>query len=352
MATIFNRFVTSCLFVLTLCALAHHALANQTFVDSAGRSVSIPDHIDRVMAAGPPASTFLYALVPAKLVGWVKEPAAAALPFLLSSAAALPVQSRLTAKDGTINAAAILALKPDLIVDIGDVSPRYAETADKVQSQTGIPYILLDGHYAKTADSLRIVGKLLGVPDRGEELASYAEHVQAEVNAAIAKVPSNKRPVIYYGRGESGLETGRFGSINLEIFDVVGARNAAAELGSGGITQVSEGQVVQWKPDFIFAETETFYQQAQKETAFADLSALKSGRVFRAPVLPFGWIDSPPSVNRLLGVKWLLAVLYPDLASGDLGSDTRQFYKLFYGVDLTDEQAKDFLKSVVPAKSP
>ena len=38
--------------------------------DSAGRHVTIPSAIQRVMPAGPPAALLLYALAPEKLIGW------------------------------------------------------------------------------------------------------------------------------------------------------------------------------------------------------------------------------------------------------------------------------------------
>jgi len=39
-----------------------------TFVDDAGRKVEIPDRVQRVYAAGPPASVLVFALAPDKLV--------------------------------------------------------------------------------------------------------------------------------------------------------------------------------------------------------------------------------------------------------------------------------------------
>ncbi|MBV9077139.1 MAG: iron ABC transporter substrate-binding protein, partial [Methylobacteriaceae bacterium] len=57
-----------------------------------------------------------------------------------------------------------------------------------------------------------------------------------------------------------------------------------------------------------------------------------------SPKLPFGWVDFPPSVNRLIGLRWLGRVLYPDLFPEDLRPVTRGFYERFYHVDLTDAQ--------------
>ena len=62
------------------------------------------------------------------------------------------------------------------------------------------------------------------------------------------------------------------------------------------------------------------------------------------PNKPFSWMDRPPSVNRFLGVQWVANLLYPDVYDIDLAETTKEFYKLFYSVDLTDDQVSDILK--------
>lgn len=52
-----------------LLAMAHPALAERTLTDSAGRSVRLPDRVERVFAAGPPASVLVYAPAPERLLG-------------------------------------------------------------------------------------------------------------------------------------------------------------------------------------------------------------------------------------------------------------------------------------------
>ena len=66
--------VTLLLTVVMLAAGLRPAAAGRQITDSAGRSVNVPDRIERVMAAGPPASVLLYVLCPEKLVGWVRKP--------------------------------------------------------------------------------------------------------------------------------------------------------------------------------------------------------------------------------------------------------------------------------------
>ena len=101
------------------CLMASSALAQTQIADATGRTLTIPDHIGKVYAAGPPASVFVLALAPEKLAGWTRAPRIDEIPFLPSEVARLPDLGRLTGRGNTVNAEAVMAAKPDLIVDIG-----------------------------------------------------------------------------------------------------------------------------------------------------------------------------------------------------------------------------------------
>src|SRR5262245_11881236 len=74
---------------------------DRVFTDSAGRRVEIPATIDRVFAAGPPASVIVYTLAPDKLLGWTRALKADEKAFLPQQYADLPVTGRLTGKANT-----------------------------------------------------------------------------------------------------------------------------------------------------------------------------------------------------------------------------------------------------------
>lgn len=111
----------------------------------------------------------------------------------------------------------VLAIDPDVIVDFGSVTDTYKSLADRVQAQTGISYVLIDGRFENSPRALRRVGDMLGVPDRGERLAAYFEKTLTDLDAALESVPRGQRPRVYLARGPAGLETGLKGSINTEI---------------------------------------------------------------------------------------------------------------------------------------
>ena len=105
-------------------------------MDSAGRQVEVPDRIERVIAAGPPASVLMTMLAPEKLVGWNRKPPPEELSYLPPVVRGLPEIGRLTGRGNTANLEVVMAAKPDLIVDFGSVSDTYISLADRVQSQT------------------------------------------------------------------------------------------------------------------------------------------------------------------------------------------------------------------------
>src|SRR6185295_13232688 len=143
--------------LLLLAPLAAHA---RIVVDSAGRKVEVPDRIEKVFAAGPPASILLYILAPEKMTGWPDPPRGEERPYIAPAYRDLPALGRLTGRGGTANLEVVLKAKPDLILDFGSVRETYASLADNVQEQTTIAYILIDGRLEATPSALRLLGEM------------------------------------------------------------------------------------------------------------------------------------------------------------------------------------------------
>jgi iron complex transport system substrate-binding protein len=150
-------------------------------------------------------------------------------------------------------------------------------------------------------------------------------------------VPDAQRPRVYYARGPRGLETGLGGSINVETIEFLGARNVAGER-QGGLATVSIEQVLAWNPDIIITIDPAFAANVRTDRVWTPIKAVQAGQVHLSPNLPFGWVDFPPSVNRLIGLWWLGKILYPDLFSEDLRPITRDFCEQFYHMTPTDGQ--------------
>lgn len=321
-----------------------------TIVATFGR-LPPPQRIQRVFAAGAPAGVLVAALAPEKLLGWPMPLSAPARQLLGPVPAALPFLGRLAGRGSTVSVETLLQLQPDLILDAGTADATYVSAARRVSEQTGLATVLVQGRLAEHAAQLREVGQLLGVPGRAALLAAHADATLALAAQVRATVPLAQRPRVYYGRSADGLETGLDGSINLEVLDFAAGRNVAAAAGKGSLTRVSLEQILAWNPDVIVTQEPEFARRVRTDPLWRSLPAVQNGRVHCAPVLPFGWLDGPPGVNRLIGVHWLLAHLHPAhpavRAQENLTTAVQRFYRLFYGVELSAAAATGLLE-VVP----
>ena len=318
------------------------AFPARDFVDDAGRKISLPDKVSRVYAAGPPASVLVFALAPDTLIGWTRAFRDNEKPWVPDKYANLPELGRLTGRGGSANVEVVLKEKPDLIVDIGSTAATFASLADRVQQQTGIPYVLLDGRLETTPQQIEKLAKVLGVEARGKDLADYSRTLIDGLQVKIATVPEAKRPEVYYARGPQGLVTGLAGSINVEMIEFLGAKNVAAGQ-KGGLAQVGFEQVVLWDPPVIVTNDPNFFRESSRMPVWQGVTAVRNKRVYLSPNLPFGWFDYPPGANRLIGLLWLSEILYPEIFRHDYPKEIARFYRMFYHREPTAAQVAALL---------
>jgi len=312
--------------------------APRTFTDSAGRSIVVGvDRPMRILAAGPPASILIYVMAPDAMIGWVPPPGDDAKPFLLPQARDLPGSGRLTMRGQEPDLDHITKLKPDLILDFGSIGPQYVSLAEKIKNATQIPYALVDGHPDKMPKSLRLVGEMLGRRERAEALAVYAEQSLAKIDAVLAKVPADKRPRFFLARGGDGLQSAVKGAGLTEVLERAGGINVAeGPAQRGGAVDATLDKVAAWKPDVIVTFDKAAADAVRGDAGWKKVAAGK--RVLVAPALPWGWLGEPPSLNQLLGLRWLASAFYPAEGKVDLAAEAREFHRLFYGVTPSDAQ--------------
>jgi iron complex transport system substrate-binding protein len=200
-----------------------------------------------------------------------------------------------------------------------------------VQDQTGVPYLLFDGRLDGTAETVRQLGRALGVKERADQIARYIEDTEELLDGRLMDLPPAERRRVYLAREPNGLETGLTGSINTEIIERAGGINVA-QRGAlrAGLANVSMEQMIAWAPDTIITWDANFFASYGKDPVWATVPAVTAKRVYLAPRLPFGWIDAPPSINRYIGLRWIARLLYPDRFPEDIRTTAREFFKLFY----------------------
>jgi iron complex transport system substrate-binding protein len=267
-----------------------------TVVDATGRSIDVPDHVTRVLPAGPPAAILLAALAPDLMLGWTSPVSDDARTLLSPEAARLPQVPRLTGKDDVTDKVA--ALRPDLILDYGTIAPRYVDLAEATQQRTGIPTVLLDGSLAEVPRVFRLLGSTLHREERAETLARFAEALLAS-----PKKPDAARRVVC-ARGPDDLTLVVPGTDVAESFARAGWQLVAPP-GQEPSRQASLDDIRWLDPDVIVFTDPTMRATLTQSDAWRSLRAVRDGHAYVAPEMPFGWLDEPPSINRLLGFAWL-----------------------------------------------
>lgn len=317
----------------------------ERLIDDAQRSVSLVSVPERVFPAGPPASVFVYCLAPRKLLGWSRRVRSDEAAFLLPEVALRPELGRLTGRGSTAALESLLALRTQLIVDVGSVAPTYASLADQVQRQTGVPYLLYDGAFDRTEQTLRRLGHVLGETARAESLARGVRAILDSSAELRARLPYDERPRVYFARGTDGLATAAAGGLNAEVLDTVGAVNVA-RVDAPNLARVSFEQILQWRPDWILASEAAFVADVVRHPVWSRLEAVRAGRVLLVPRLPFGWFDAPPALNRFVGIVWLSAVFHPGRVRYRLDERIAEVFEWLYHRRPSLEQVRDLLGSV------
>lgn len=313
------------------------------FTDSTGREVELPEKITRAASAGSLANIMLYSVAPEALVGWSSAPPQAARAYMEEKYWDLPEYGGFRRDD--FNREALMASAPEVIIDVGEWDQGYREELDALQEQTGIPVILLEAGLDQLPAAYRALGTLLGAEERGEELAAYCEEVVSDAREKAASIPEEDRVRVYYGQ-DDGLSTILSGTIHSQIYELVGAEivveSGGAQIKSGGGT-VSMEQLMVWDPDVILFAGGSIYDSAGEDPAWSGLTAIREGRFYEIPTEPYNWLGRPPGPNRIVGVRWLGNLLYPEVFDCDAVREVQAYFRLFYRYELSDREAEELL---------
>ena len=321
--------------------------------DMSGRKLTVPaaENIESVFSAGPVAAIFLYMVAPDKLLGWNYELNDVEKSIILDKYQDLPNFGM----GDAVNYEAVIAANPTIAINSGKINDAMVSDCDALSESLGIPVVAVDNELNNSAEAFRFMGELLGVEDHAEELAQYAEQVFTDINV-LSDIPEEKKVSVYFGNGEDSLETAPRGSQHAQILDAINAVNVAdLELGDGSRVQISAEQLLAWDPDVIVVNGEPKADKSGNSAAedilsnpdYASLKAVQDQKVYGTPNAPFSWVDRPAGPNRLIGMRWFSALIYPEYIKCDINEEIHKFFDLFYHVDLSDEQLENVLKGTL-----
>ena len=308
------------------------------FTDDCGREVEIPAGISRIVPTGPLSQMILFSLAPDMLVGRASKMGSATEGIIGEKYRSLPFFGQLYGS-ADLNVESLALAAPQIIIDIGEVKGSTAEDVEALQTQLGIPCVFIESTLETLPQTYEKLGKLLGMEDEAAELAAFCGRVYERSLSVMDKVGEDKVEAVYIPAYE-GLSVLAKGSYHAELIDMLCENAAVCEeiISKGTGNPVNMEQIALWDPECIIFGTPESYATLETDPAWAELEAVSSGKVLLVPDAPLNWMGSPPGAQRILGLIWLTAVLYPDYCDYDVKAEVIEFYKIFFHCELSDEQ--------------
>ena len=315
------------------------APTTREFTDSTGRTVTVPAEIRRIAISGPLSQVYILPLAGDMLVGTSIALPADAAKYLPAEIMELPEIGQLYGGKGEMDLEALLLAAPEVVIDIGEAKDSVAADLDALTAQTGIPFLHIDATVLTAPEAYRTLGDLLGRQEKAEELALWCEETYARTEAMMAKVDAaGARKTLLYCLGDAGVNVIAEGSFHAETINMLSKNLAVLEdvVSKGSGNEVDLEQILLWDPDVLIFAPDSCYESIAGAAQWQSLSAVAAGRFYKTPEGPYGWLSSPPAVQRYLGMLWLGDLLYPEYTEYDLQEEVTEYYRLFYGCELTD----------------
>lgn len=319
-----------------------------TLTDAAGRTVTVPDTVQRVSGTAPPPTLLVYAVAPDLLVS--SDTPVRSSFYAPDTRLLLPSFLRLPAVGGWhggargANMEALLALDPHVV--IAWRNDFAMEPVLRSFERFDIPVVFVDqDRVADIPAALRLVGQAVGRAKAGAKLAGDAEIRLAHVRQTVDAIPPERRPAVYYAQGSDGLLTQFEGSYHFDPFLFAGGRSLfpGEQKTMVGMERVSLEQVLQADPEVIVATDARFARNVRTDPRWAGVAAVRAGRVHVIPRDPINWLDRPPCFMRVLGVQWLAGVLHPGTHPDDIVQETITFYRDYLHQEIDATAARSLL---------
>lgn len=325
--------------------------ATRKYTDSTGRTLTIPAEITKIAISGPLSQVYILPLAGDMLVGVSSAYAVDEAKYLPAYLQEIPEIGQLYGGKGEMDLEALLAAAPDIVIDIGEPKGSIADDLTALTEQTGIPFLHIDATVATAPEAYRTLGDLLGREEKAEELAKWCENTYAEAVAMMKKVDAdNARKSLLYCLGDKGVNVIAEGSFHAETINMMSRNLAVVEevVSKGTGNEVDLEQILVWNPDVIIFAPDSCYADIASAAEWQSVSAVANGTYYETPYGPYGWLSSPPSVQRYLGILWLGQLLYPEYVEYNLQEKITEYYKLFYGCQLTDEMYASLVENALP----
>lgn len=318
------------------------------FEDSLGRTVTIPEELVKIAMTGPLTQIYVFPLCPDRLAGFSVAFSENAKKYIPEKVLALPELGQLHGGKGTMNLEQLLAVSPDAVIDMGEPKFGMTEEFDRLTKQTGIPFIHIDADIATAPEAYRMLGRLTGDTAKAEQLSAWCEKTNEEIKRCMMKVDAEgKRAKVLYCLGPNGLHVLAENSYHAQIVSLCADMDKPVSDGDGN--PVDMEQLMLWDPDVILFRHDSICDEVAADELWQQLRAVKNNTYYKIPGEPYGWLSSPPGVQCCLGMLWLTDTLYPEYTDFDLKTEVTEYYRLFYGCELSEEDYEQLVSQTTAA---
>ncbi|NLM84944.1 MAG: ABC transporter substrate-binding protein [Clostridiales bacterium] len=247
----------------------------RTVTDMTGRTVTLPEQVERIVVLTAGDCEILYALGAGDRIVGRGE-------YCDYPADVLDVPSVQSGYD--TNVEQIVALKPDVVV-----MSTMAQTNEHIESieKVGIPVVVTEApNLGGVYEAIALLGQVVGKTSEADALIQSMKDAFAALKAKVPQL--DKKPAVYFEVSplQYGLWAAGSGTFMDELGNMLGAENIFADL--TGWVQVSEEQVIQRNPDFIVTTTMSYegspdpIEEIKSRAGWENITAVASGRILNA----------------------------------------------------------------------
>lgn len=205
----------------------------------------------------------------------------------------------------------------------------------EIASRLGIPTVTIS---AETPEEIiktyRLVGKVCGVEERAEEIASYIETQLESIRTITAGIKEENKPTALV----LGTQPGRVaGDDMLQTYLLEYAGSVPVIKGINDKTNwvdIGTEKVFELNPEYIFVTSsgalDYKVEDLMSDKAWSAVKAVKSGNVYKIPAQKDSW--DMPGTGFVLATYFMINKMHPECFSDEqLHKKVDEFYKTMYG---------------------
>ncbi|MER2049484.1 MAG: ABC transporter substrate-binding protein [Solibacillus sp.] len=323
-------------------------------IDQAGTEVTIPAEVNSIVSGGilPYFHTWYVATNSAKeIVGMHPNSYNAAENSILSKMAPDILNADTSfVQNGEMNVEELMKINPDVFFEIAT-----DEKSIEQARNAGISTVAIKAIDAAAAEPLatfnswlKLTGEIASTTERADKFIEIGTAVQNEIYEKIDGLTKEQKPnaLMMYQLSEQAITVGGKNFFGNQWLNATGA-NDVAENDVTGRKDVNMEQIYNWNPEIIYLtnfteiQPEDLYNNTIPGQDWSEVEAVKNKQVYKIPLGIYRWF--PPSGDAPLMLKWLASNNQPELFDYDMNAEIKNYYKDFYGYDVTDEEVEQIL---------